>query len=249
MLALTECHARGHRVAAAAINNPILDWVTLDNVHDPVASKKLKSSKKLSLPDSFHDGDVQLAIEARSKSFHKPEGWFDSFASPSLFFRSAGADIPKEDFATPLDEFQELSLLDQQDFMRQQLKLSTITHNSSLTDSYPDQPDDNDASQEVKKPRRTAKRYPKIDSGLSLPNFLITTSESGTWHDQAVDFTHMVRRSMMRTDELKHKDPVASRLHAEQRMHHHFHKEEGKFWHRGWEHGIASVARWFREVL
>lgn len=182
MLALTECHADGPRISAAAVNDPIVDWAfddtTVAGTQDTVDAT----------------GSDQL-LRARRKSFSKMEHCFDPFASPILFFRSAGLDIPDDRQDAQLDEFSELSRLDRdEDFHREQLRLSNISTSSiqegaSLSDAM---------TESKKQPRRTSKRYPRAGSGLLLPQFRITTSEQSPLRDQARELAKHMRRCVAR---------------------------------------------------
>jgi acetyl esterase/lipase len=118
MLALTESRMGEGSVAAAAVNAPVVDWVfpepdfiesenESDNergdlVEDDSAPRnfKFKSKKKLKKPTSWelYRNNAALPasflLNARSKLFRRPAHYFDPFASPTLFFRSPGADVP-----------------------------------------------------------------------------------------------------------------------------------------------------------
>lgn len=244
MLALTECHIKGHRIAAAAVHEPILDWILPDGTVQPVPaagrSKKSRRSIKDDPTASSYAALLQHLNDARKDLFKRPEHWFDSFASPLLFFRTPGVAIPKIGPADLPDEFAELSLLNQQDFMRQQLQLSAM---SNITDGsqQPQEPEEDSDGQSP--PRKSARRYPRIDSGLSLPNMRITTGPSGILHAQAEEFTKYMRRSMIRTDELKRKDSGDAEIDAEQRMLHEVLTDELI------DRRLDETAAWFRDVL
>lgn len=120
MLALTESRMGESGIAAAAINSPVLDWIfpeststslDLENVFGVDAESgdlvevdahlKSKSSRaKLKTPSSWdlHQDNTALPasslLRARSELFRRPANYFDPFASPILFFRSPGADVP-----------------------------------------------------------------------------------------------------------------------------------------------------------
>ncbi|KAF2157189.1 alpha/beta-hydrolase [Myriangium duriaei CBS 260.36] len=254
MLALTECHTKGYRISAAATNDPILDWVFPETVAnelsvEPLSNKRSKKNSKTSFwKDMQHDPILQEMLRSRTNLFRKPDDWFDPFISSTLFFRSAGVEVPKSHDFGLVDEFQELTLLDQKDFLREQLQLSTIS-NTTVNALHTDDGQGPKDEEEAKKVRKTAKRYPNVGSRLTLPNFYITTGHQGMLHEQAAEFTHLVRRSMVRTDELRDVDPELSIMHAEQRASHLIRDPNQKHWHKGWAEGVAGVAQWFREVL
>ncbi|OQE81411.1 hypothetical protein PENNAL_c0041G02043 [Penicillium nalgiovense] len=103
MLALTEAQS----IRAVAAIDPICDWPGLDeyctrqniapktaaddNTIIPTkASKNKRQPRKKEAPS-----DLLPLLQARSKFFSTPERCFDSFASPILFLRSAGRDVPR----------------------------------------------------------------------------------------------------------------------------------------------------------
>ncbi|GAM82456.1 hypothetical protein ANO11243_004360 [Dothideomycetidae sp. 11243] len=244
MLALTECHSRGHRIAAAAANDPILDWIFPEAVANEISqipsssSRAKKNDKSAFWLEMQRDPALMEMIKARPSLFRKPADWFDPFASPTLFFRSAGISVPTDH---AIDEFDEISRLNQQDFLREQRQLSAIT----LADSS-NTTDDEEAQ---KKPRKASTRFPNVGSGLTLPSLQLMTADHGMFHEQAAEMIHLTHRSMVRTDELRHADPDIAVMHAQERATHVIREPDSKYWHEGWDRGIADVAQWFREVL
>lgn len=119
MLALTESHIGRSGIGAAAIANPVVDWTFPDTVanhqleHDEDEHvdremiRKRKQPSKASIMDSWtafgQKGPISAndLLSLRKRIFSKPEYYFDPFASPLLFFRTAGTDIPPEDSPTP----------------------------------------------------------------------------------------------------------------------------------------------------
>ena len=114
VLALTECHTGKKGIRAAAVGNPITDWtamhvvspsrsIDLLNKNEPeLQIHKKRPSRKASLKDSWTAFSANPTISsasllrARFTLFAKPEHYFDPFASPLLFFRTASSDIPPE---------------------------------------------------------------------------------------------------------------------------------------------------------
>ncbi|KAJ5899544.1 hypothetical protein N7495_004288 [Penicillium taxi] len=94
MLALTEAQS----LQAVAAFDPVCDWTSLDDYcitekimdTEGTSSVKQKRSTRKIAPT-----DLVPLLEAREKFFTSPEKWFDSFASPILFLRSAGKEVPK----------------------------------------------------------------------------------------------------------------------------------------------------------
>ncbi|KAJ5583304.1 Alpha/beta hydrolase fold-3 [Penicillium sp. DV-2018c] len=109
MLSLTE-----HRsIEAVAAIEPICDWPSLDDYctretetessvpeqkqeqeqetsHNPSTPKHKRQPRKKTAPP-----DLVPLLHAREQFFSKPERYFDAFASPILFLRSAGRDVPR----------------------------------------------------------------------------------------------------------------------------------------------------------
>jgi pimeloyl-ACP methyl ester carboxylesterase len=98
MLALTEAQS----VKAVASIMPVTDWVGLDdyciteqlNANTSEKPTTKRGSRKKSLRATTPRDLVQL-LAAREALFSSPERCFDAFASPILFLRSAGRDVPR----------------------------------------------------------------------------------------------------------------------------------------------------------
>ena len=106
MLSLTEAQS----IHAVAATNPVCDWPSLDEYCtrentitntdlDPenngtpsstVAQKRKRHPRKRTAPK-----DLVPLLRARERFFTSPERCFDSFASPVLFLRSAGREVPR----------------------------------------------------------------------------------------------------------------------------------------------------------
>ncbi|KAJ5686576.1 hypothetical protein N7536_009195 [Penicillium majusculum] len=109
MLALTEAQS----IQAVAAVDPVCDWPGLDeyctrestitttkaraggNNNDTTANSTSKN-KRQPRKKSPAPPDLLPLLQARSKFFSTPERCFDSFASPILFLRSAGRDVPRK---------------------------------------------------------------------------------------------------------------------------------------------------------
>ncbi|CAI7607352.1 unnamed protein product [Penicillium viridicatum] len=109
MLSLTEAQS----IQAVAAVDPVCDWPGLDeyctresttttpklkagNKNDTTASSTTTSkNKRQPRKKSPAPPDLVPLLQARSKFFSTPERCFDSFASPILFLRSAGRDVPR----------------------------------------------------------------------------------------------------------------------------------------------------------
>ena len=103
MLGLTECRIGGPAISAVLASNPVTDWTAIyegmssggEPGHaDKSGNQIIEGHNSQSLP-------VRALLETRSKIFRKPESFFDPFASPLLFFRTASSDLPSNE---PLEE-------------------------------------------------------------------------------------------------------------------------------------------------
>lgn len=182
MLAVTECRIGETGVVAAALSNPIVDWVGIDD------------GKKSHPPN----GEMQdLLLSARNKLFKRPGHYFDSFASPLLFFRSPGRDVPKFSASGPLDDLEHLAYLEREDFFRQQLALSAIPNR--LHDAETQEVEDDSSGGKTGSPRKTSKRYPSPSLGLKLPPFYISSGSVSPLSEQADEMAQLLRKSFLRT--------------------------------------------------
>lgn len=88
MLALTEASS----IQAVAALNPVCDWPGLDEyctTEDTDETRQAKQRRK------HAPADLVPLLEARARFFTSPERCFDAFASPILFLRSAGREVPR----------------------------------------------------------------------------------------------------------------------------------------------------------
>lgn len=95
MLALTA----PDEINAVAIENPILDWVMLDELTSKTGPDKSSKRKLSSATETLDFVDTRAAarqlMEMRTKLFPNPSHYFDPFASPTLFLRAPGRDTPR----------------------------------------------------------------------------------------------------------------------------------------------------------
>ena len=111
MLALTECRLGSTGVGAAFVNNPIVDWVGMheinprsdgggegiENASDTLNHRQARRGKNGARLSSFAQFasnsrlPASSLLSARFNLFKRPSSYFDPFASPSLFFRTSGA--------------------------------------------------------------------------------------------------------------------------------------------------------------
>ncbi|KAJ5717807.1 hypothetical protein N7488_003453 [Penicillium malachiteum] len=96
MLALTEAKSV-HSVAAV---QPICDWPGLDEYCKPddetdISGKPRSRQRKSTRRKGSAPPDLVPLLQAREQYFSSFERCFDAFASPILFLRSPGRDVPK----------------------------------------------------------------------------------------------------------------------------------------------------------
>jgi len=134
--------------------------------------------------------DMTDLLHARDDLFSKPEAYFDPFASPMLFFRTPGTEVPV--LKAELDDMAYLSMIEREDFYKQQMMLSSLTSSSSsdLT------PAENSARDKVKK--KASRLFPSANLNLDLPSLYISTGASSPLHDQATELSHVMRKSIFR---------------------------------------------------
>lgn len=113
MLGLTEPQS----VHAIVAEEPVCDWTGLDGYclsppeingdegtgtaatassDDEQVTKKRVGRRKSKKEPTTAQPDLMPLLEARRRFFRKPDNYFDSFASPALFLRSAGKDCPSD---------------------------------------------------------------------------------------------------------------------------------------------------------
>ncbi|KAM3419286.1 hypothetical protein BST61_g5223 [Cercospora zeina] len=101
-LALTECRPKEPAaVVAAAINDPILNWVDFETTSEHVEVPGRALMSRFSM---------QGICDMRRMLFRNPADYFDPFASPILFFRAAGSKVPvaEADAQDAMNEMDEL---------------------------------------------------------------------------------------------------------------------------------------------
>jgi acetyl esterase/lipase len=258
MLALTESRLGESRIAAAAVSNPIVDWVfpeedeiTITSLansgeelmeHSFTSMKALAKSKKRSKPpsswDQYKDEETlptSALLSARRQLFRKPSSYFDSFASPILFFRSPSASVPQDENAFDESESDDID---------------TGTSSTSTR-------------------RKAHKVFPPTASALVLPDMRISLGEATPLYDQGEELVKLLRRSIIRThegragnqaildrfeeEEIGETRKTAIALEeAERRIEFHMPGHIG-IWgspsEPGWRNDVMDAGVWFRKVL
>lgn len=179
MLALSECRVGEPGVTGAAVNNPVVDWTSLDPQIPSKLFERMSASPNVDMSKAM--------VSLRGELFRKPSHYFDPFASPLLFFRSAGIDIPPAP-EVPRDDMEHLMMLERDDFHREQLALSAVSVEAL---------DQAEIYTSAKK-RKASKRFPSSSSRLRLPPFHITSFKQPPYGAQASELAKLLRQSYLR---------------------------------------------------
>lgn len=253
MLGLTESHLAQDRIAAAAINSSIVDWVfpetelsiadamkasrqtKTDEANPRAAQPKRRSKTNSTSWKEFGLTDNAVNIEnlqaTRDLLFKQPANYFDSFASPVHFFRSSGALIPAD---------------------------PTIISDGEdpLTAILPT------------KPRKAHQNFPPSNSTLTIPDVRISGGSQSPLYDSNEEFVKLLRKSVVRTVSRRSntqalldrfdEEPLAEddRLEAaieeaERKIEYHLAEGVG-LWgteDERWLNEVFQVGQWFRKVL
>jgi acetyl esterase/lipase len=264
MLALTECRKGEPGIVAAAINNPLADWVQPEEDLHLTAPK----SSLAKFGQSYNGLEIADLLRARGNYFPKPETYFDPFASPLLFFRTPGTAVPSNS-RTELDDLELLSAIEREDFHRQQALLSGMS-NVTLQDiaSGADEPKSAPPS------RKSSRLFPNVNLKLDLPSFHIATGNTSPLSDQAQELSQVLRKSFIRQYRAHHgrrsgfghkilMDHEAEQMDEEQRLEKLAEQAEADEkvsmnWREGlglWDQtasgrkGLESATAWLREQL
>ncbi|KAK7549975.1 Alpha/Beta hydrolase protein [Phyllosticta citricarpa] len=245
-LALTECHDQGPAIAAAAINNPLVDWILppdlvrsdednndgddgfLDQLQDLAGISLAPGRRRGKQPrrpswDAHGDNPALPAAavtRARAALFHDQDGYFDPFASPIHFLRTPGLAFtapPKSDDAFASD----------------------------WDDEQPPSPYYG-LRATVEPRRRSYRTYPPTAAGLRLPVMSVSAGEASPLRDQAEELARLVQRSVKR-------DSGGSRDEALNRCALLLRPGVGHWSgvHRAqdWRREVEALGAWFRDVL
>jgi acetyl esterase/lipase len=255
-IALTESRMGESRIAAAAVSNPIVDWIfpetenpemgggIEDGSGDPIEHslrsmeallRKPSPSKAKKTSWELYKDVIPLPssslLTARRQFFRKPANYFDSFASPILFFRSPGADVPPD---------------------------KNVFHEDGVVDTAA-----------TGKRRKVPRVFPPTGAALKLPNMRISLGEETPLYDQGEELVKLLRRSIIRArqgragnrslldsfeeEDLDETEKTAIALkEAERRIEFHMPSRTG-IWGTGddpgWRNDVVDAGIWFRRVL
>ena len=260
-VALTECRIGQPGVVAAAVNNPIVDWFALDEGTDAGAPKSHHPSPE----NKNNELESRTLSRLRTQIFTKPEKYFDPFASPILFFRSPGIEVPPAPEAISVDDLEQLSMHEREDYSRRELAINA-------REFYLEPPKVGEDG--TLKKRKASRRFPGKALGLRLPQFYISTGMTSPLRDQVSELTHLLRQSFVRQskyaapgasdfghkvllegeeDELDEDQKAALELQiAEAAKKAHFKINDGLgLWNDtlGGKARVLEVAKWFKDKL
>ena len=187
-LALTECRVGQPGIMAAAVNNPLVDWASVKESTSKTG--KLYSKAPAKEADEIKLG-VREILNLRKTVFKKPDQYFDPFASPILFFRSAGVEVPQPALNELLDDMEQLTMLE-----REQAHPGEHSTSDTPVGNCMRQDGSDDQAEESK--RKASRRFPSKALGLRLPPFHISAGVSSPIREQANELTHMLRQSFAR---------------------------------------------------
>lgn len=87
-----------NQIHAVAIEDPLIDWPILDEI--AADASKIGKTRKSARSEALAAAAGEL-IKLRTSLFRTPSGYFDPFASPTLFLRAPGRDTPLTKTAAP----------------------------------------------------------------------------------------------------------------------------------------------------
>ena len=175
MLAMTECRQGQTRIAAAALNAPIVNWIFPDGEQEPDAgevdaeetrvakpkpSNKRKKKKYTTSWEEFRlskEFPASSLLKARAELFKNPDSYFDPFASPLHFFRSPSIEVPEDLSRLPYD------------------------------------PDRKEPAPVLR--RKSRRAYPPTGSELVLPTVRLGIGDASVLRSQTEEFMDMLRSS------------------------------------------------------
>ncbi|CBX96175.1 hypothetical protein LEMA_P110940.1 [Plenodomus lingam JN3] len=223
MLALTECRVGENRLAAAAVNNPIVDWVFPDELPSVGASELPEPS---GADDTAFPADVESAIPqpltASIRKQNKPatkkpsltawQAHGDNATIPTLtlsaerdmLFRRPGDYFDR--FASPIHFFRsphahmifpeqdDMSASQQPEDLLDREAQFALNHHASAAGKTKASP----VVATLSRCRAYARNYPPAGSFLKLPVWHITTGLQSPLSDQALDLAKGVQRSLAR---------------------------------------------------
>jgi acetyl esterase/lipase len=267
MLTLTECRVQGPYIAAAAINEPVMNWVFPDDGNEAESGsaadrftsfierlqsgrKKSRSNCRPSSFSTFAENDMLNAstlLKARQHLFRRPADYFDTFASPLFNLRTAGVAVPTVVPTNPLDEFAELALHEGDDFYRQQMKMSSLSYRMQNATAEEEE-------ESAKTPRKSHRMWPNVGSGLQIPHMHMTCAVDSPLSDQSSEFARLIQKRIvaqeMKTVEAEGDDLAeeAAYMLAERQVYYH-RPDDIRLWSLGHTEHLGHIAHWVEQIL
>lgn len=184
-LGLTECRTptslaslseHPARVVAIATQDAITDWAQLVPLKELALKQSLQSqSREL---DIGHAGTMSAMEKFRQSYFHdrRLDDCLDPFASPALFFRTAGIELPLRPYGYSA-------------------KGSSSSSQSSTESTASDSGSETDA----KAPRYYHRRFPPASMGPAiLPAMQLSVCRESRFEKQNLEFVRLVQRALVR---------------------------------------------------
>ncbi|KAI8931582.1 hypothetical protein NX059_011236 [Plenodomus lindquistii] len=223
MLALTECREGETRIAAAAVNNPIVDWVFPDELPSasPLEMPELVDEDETALPADQDAATPQPVVKPtrkhqtatnRTPPLTAWQLYGDNALIPALTL-SAERDMlfrrPDDyfdRFASPIHFFRsphaqmvfpeqdDIAASQQPDELLDMEAQFALTHYASFNDKAKPPP----AIATLTKCRAYARNYPQAGSALNLPVWHMTTGLQSPLSDQTRELARVVQRSLAR---------------------------------------------------
>ncbi|KAL0261375.1 hypothetical protein SLS55_002805 [Diplodia seriata] len=240
MLAMTECQLASHRIVAAAVNNPVADWIfpsDLRQVQDAESENvspgdegegrarpqnKLKKTPVARPPswDTYAQNPAlpqSAMVHARNVLFPNFDAYFDPFASPIHFFRTPGIS-----YSVPIRTEDDWA--------------SEAPNEYNFMDSI---------EPVLEERRRSYRRYPPTGMGLRLPVLTVSVGEESMLFDQGEELVRLVKRSVDKNavTEGEAERRVGLRLRPGAGL------WSGPFRARDWHQEVGAIGAWFGRIL
>ncbi|KAL1388374.1 Alpha/Beta hydrolase protein [Phyllosticta capitalensis] len=253
-LALTECHEQSPGIAAAALNNPLVDWILPPDL--------VRREEDADNDDGDGDGDhrfldhlqdlanVSITTPGRPGRRKHRSSWDTHGADPALptaaITRARAAFFHNQDgyfdsFASPIHFLRTPGLAFTAPPKTDDELASEWDEDDSITSPY------HGLRASVEPRRRSYRMYPPTGAGLRLPLMHVTAGESSPLRDQADELVRLVQRSV-KHDNDGSRDEALSRC-APLSLRPGVGLWSGAHRARDWRDEVEAVGSWFRHVL
>ncbi|TGO62404.1 hypothetical protein BOTNAR_0114g00020 [Botryotinia narcissicola] len=213
-LALTESFTSSFlptKIHSLIVHNGIFDWTPISTTPDPsifhsisADSSKNLSYNRLSTLDLYESSPwTTLTLHAvKTRLFSSPSQTFDPFASPILFFRTAGiavpqrwpvpppASLPPSSFPpTETSSFQSAGSIEADDFSR--YPDPQFPH-PDLSNEYATEEEEEEPHEALLESRKSNLIFPPTKSSLQIPRSLFTYSPFPFAEEKAYDISQNI---------------------------------------------------------